>query len=196
MPGINISCEVQTPCLHCAHFDCLIGLRCQPHQICSGVFVEVDGTYLQSLLSNAASRQTGEPGRDQRIWERSDFSPRLFDAALLILAYKDFLTYMQGEVVPLWSTISAADVSFQRCAGFVGNLRPPATLPAFFPLPFHLGEPPQATSGVTWSLWGEADTISGKVNHINSARPPGARWGNTLVAHLQNPSCQSAQSDR
>lgn len=66
----------------------------------------------------------------------------------------------------------------------------------FFWIPFHLGQPLQATSGVTRLLWRETDTISGKVNHISPARPPGACWGNTLVAHLQNSNCQSAQSDR
>lgn len=60
-------------------------------------------------------------------------------------------------------------------------------------------KPQQGTGlqgGVTQSICRATDTISAYINHISTARPPGACWGDSFMAHLQDATCQSAESDR
>lgn len=60
-------------------------------------------------------------------------------------------------------------------------------------------EPLQGTGlqeGVTQSICRATDTISAYINHISTARPQGACRGDSFMAHLQNATCQSAESDR
>lgn len=87
-----------------------------------------------------------------------------------------------------------------KCTSFAGNLSAQASSVkrSCFSPPC-CREPLQGSGlqeGVTQSFCRVTDTISAYINHIGTARPPGARWGDSFMAHLQNATCQSAESDR
>lgn len=124
-----------------------------------GVCGEV-GALIYSLCSRLQHPDWLETGKGPKGF-RKDLYPLLFDAASLISAYKDFLTYMRGKVVPsearslrLTSLLKDAQLSWE-------TFGPAATAFALH-LFFHPSSSQGASAGPFWS-----DTVALQRNRRN-----------------------------
>lgn len=115
--------------------------------------------------------------------------------------FKDLLTYILKVKFALRSAIRVFDTSLKIYRFCKKPFTPASSVKwscsRFLALPRR--EPLQGTGlqeGVTQSICRATDTISAYINHISTARPPDACWGDSFMAQLENATCQSAGSDR